>query len=147
MSNRVDKNLKNRDAFCMDVIITFFLGMAVGLFGEIFVALLSEALHHKPFRIHHTFSIGKRLSLVMLPIWGILAVFLVDHNASLVELFVASAIVGTVFEFLTGYFFLKVFQVKIWTYQHGTLGKFTSIYSIPYWGGGGLLFLAVAKII
>jgi len=147
MTNRVDKNNKNRNAFYMQVMSIFFIGMAIGLLSEVLVSFISEAIHHKPFRIHHRFSLGKRLSLVMLPIWGILAVFLFDHNIGIVMLFLLSAVVGTIFEFLTGYFFYRAFEIKIWTYKHGALGKFTSIYSIPYWGGGGLLFFGLAKII
>lgn len=130
----------------MGILSIFFVGMVLGLFGEVFVALLSEAIHHKPFRIHHTFSLGKQISLFLLPVWGILAVLLFGHSIGVVMLFFASAVVGTIFEFLTGYFFYRVFEVKIWTYKYGALGTFTSIYSIPYWGIGGILFFTVGKI-
>jgi len=106
-----------------------------------------ELLERKPFRINHRFTIGKRISLVSLPIWGILALLFLHNGISYILLFFASALVGTILEGALGKFIRNTFGVKVWTYKKGTIGNFTSIYAIPYWGAAGLVFALLGKYI
>lgn len=88
---------------------------------------------------------GKRISLLSLPVWGILAVILTNRAYSFLTLFIASALVGTILEGLLGKFLIKFFGVKVWTYKKGVIGDFTSLYAIPYWGAAGLFFGVLGK--
>lgn len=118
----------------MNIFGIFLVGMGFGFFLEILFLYLFELIMHKPLRFHKRFSLGQRVSLMSLPIWGLLAVLIFTRNDSFIRLFIISAIAGTCFEFIIGYFFYKVFHIKIWTYKHGALGQFTSIVCIR--GGG-----------
>lgn len=83
--------------------------------------------------------------MISIPIWGILAVVIFSYQKQVLLIFIYSAIIGTILEYALGKFFYKYFGTKIWTYKHGSLGQYTSIYSIPYWGGAGLLFAMIAR--
>ena len=129
----------------MHILTIFFLGFLVGGCVEYAVALLFDFLEKKPLKINHTFTVGKKISLAVLPLWGILALLMTGVNASLLTLFIVSASVGTILEGILGRFFRKFFGVKIWTYKYGSIGNFTSMYSFPYWGAAGLVFASIGK--
>lgn len=127
-------------------LIVFFVGMGGGGMLELLYAHVHTKILGKPFRINHHLTLAKKLSIYSLPIWGLLAL-LVANDFPSTKLFIYSAIVGTIFEFATGFVLYLVFGVRVWTYKYGSLGKFTSIYSIPYWGGAGIIFATLARII
>jgi uncharacterized membrane protein len=127
------------------ILAVFFIGFFGGGILEYLMAIFMEILKRKPLRINHRFTLGKKISLISLPIWGILAILFTNGGIPYIMLFIMSAIVGTFFEFLVGKFFKKMFGVKIWTYRQGAIGSFTSFYSVPYWGAGGLVFAFLAK--
>lgn len=109
------------------------------------LTFLLEFFEKKPIRINHRFTIGKKISLLSLPIWGILALLVTYRVYSYITLFLFSALVGTLLEGLLGKFFIKFFGVKVWTYKKGAIGNFTSLYAVPYWGAAGLVFGVLGK--
>jgi len=129
----------------MPLLIVFLGGMAIGLFFEAGFMYVSEKIHHKPLRVTHRFSLAKKISLFTLPIWGFVAVMAMT-NVHYWVFFLISAIGGTIIEYALGRFLELAFGTRIWTYKHGQLGKYTSLYSFPYWGAGGLFFLALARV-
>ncbi len=124
----------------------FLGGMAVGLLFEAIFMAISEKIHGKPIRVTHHFSFAKKISMWTLPIWGFVAVLSITSTHYLLFFFIA-AIGGTIAEFALGKFLELAFKTRIWTYKHGQLGKYTSLYSFPYWGAGGLFFLALAHLV
>ena len=137
--------MQNCHADTMSYLSLFLGGMAIGLIFEGLFMAISEKIHHRPICVSHRFSLAKKISLFTLPVWGFFAVLAVS-NIHLWEFFLLSAVAGTVVEFALGRFLELAFGTRIWTYKHGQLGKYTSIYSFPYWGAGGLFFLALAKV-
>lgn len=131
----------------MHGLLVFFFGFFLGGIIEYLLTFLLEVLEKKPIRINHRFTVGKKVSLISLPIWGVLALLFTRDGMSYVALFAVSALVGTILEGVLGAFLRKVFSVKIWTYKKGSLGNFTSLYAIPYWGAAGLVFAFLGKLL
>lgn len=125
----------------------FVLGSLAGICFELIVNFFFEVLHGKTLRLHHKFKINQKIGLSLVPVWGIVAVIFYEKHFSHLALFVTSAVIGTFFEFMLGKFIYSMFNIKLWTYRHGKIGEFTSIYSIPYWGAAGLLFVYLARIL
>ena len=125
--------------------LAFFVGMAIGGLIELFSMYILELILKKPLRLTHRYSFAKKLSLFSLPIWGLIGLLAVS-NTNAIKLFILSGIIGTFLEFLLGRGIKSIFHITLWKYNHGQLGKFTSIYSFPYWGGAAFVFLALAKM-
>ena len=129
----------------MHPLFVFFLGMILGGLVEILFAFLFDIVTGKPFRHNHRFTLGKKVSFFSLPIWGVL--FLIfDKSTASVLVFFFAATIGTLLEGLMGKGVSGIFGAKIWTYKRGSIGNFTSIYSIPYWGAAGILFATLGKV-
>lgn len=123
--------------------IGFFSGAAV----EYAIAMLFDLFERKPFRLPKKYTLGKKISLFTLPIWGLIALFFLKGTHSYVNLFLYSAVIGTLLEGLMGAAIHKIFGVRLWTYHHGSIGNFTSLYSLPYWGAAGIIFGFIGKVI
>lgn len=130
----------------MSVVQIFLLGIIIGGAFEMLFAFIHAKLRKRPFRINNRLTITKELSIIALPIWGIIALAVAEKSAY-VPLFIYSAIIGTTLEYTVGKAFHALWGVKIFVYKHGALGDYTSIYSIPYWGGAGVVFAVVAKLV
>lgn len=124
----------------------FFTVILCGILLEVVTFLLLEKIIGKPFRIQHKYDFCKHASLMSIPIWGLISLIITRHF-NYAQLFIVGAIVGTGAEYLFGRFFHKVEGKKIWTYSYGTFAGYTSIFSIPYWGGATLLFVLLAKML
>lgn len=129
----------------MRALFLFFFGIFLGCLFDLLFGYLFDVVKHKPLKISHKFTILKKISLISLPIWGLIAVIAQEKKLFLVFLY--SAILGTLLEFLLGKFIYSIFGVKIWTYKHGALGRYTSIYSFPYWGAAGIVFATIGKLV
>lgn len=123
----------------------FILGMLIGGGVELFISFLHHILFQKPVKTHHSFSLMKKVSLFSLPVWGFIAL-VVNQSHAYATLFVSAALVGPLIELLFGKTVHRLFGIKLWTYQYGAIGRYTSIYAIPYWGGTALLFALLAKL-
>ncbi len=115
----------------MHTLLIFLFGFSVGGFCEYLIMLLFDYLEKKPLKINHRFTIAKRISLLSLPVWGLIAMLFFKESYSYVNVFIASALIGTFLEGLLGRFIYRFFGVRVWTYKYGTIGKFTSVYSLP----------------
>lgn len=125
----------------------FFIVIILGLCLELAVFFLLEKIIGKPFKTHHNkYSFGRHVSLMSIPIWGLIALVITGHF-NYVQLFLLGAFVGTVAEYCFGRFFHHIEGQKIWTYKYWTLAGYTSIFSVPYWGGATLLFVLLAKLL
>jgi hypothetical protein len=125
----------------------FWLGFSTGAICEYGFAILLDILEKKPLKISHKYTIGKKVSLLSLPIWGLIALFFFHGAAPYVRMFIYASVVGTILEGLMGAAIHKIFGIRIWTYHYGKIGNFTSIYSLPYWGVAGVLFAAIGKML
>lgn len=124
----------------------FFLTVGFGLILEVVFFFSVSKLIGKPFRVQKKYSFIKHSSLMSIPIWGLIALVITGYY-DYVQLFLAGAFVGTLAEYCFGRFFYRIEGKKIWIYQYGTFSGYTSIFSIPYWGGATLLFVALYKIL
>ncbi|MCL4387393.1 putative ABC transporter permease, partial [Patescibacteria group bacterium] len=123
----------------------FLTGMIIGVIVEFGFVFLLDLFEKKHFRISRSLTIGKEVSMMTIPIWGIIVVLIAYRNPSHLTLFIYSGFVGTLAEFLTGKYFHRLFGIKLWTYRYGNLGEYTSIFSFPYWGGSAFVFISLAK--
>lgn len=125
--------------------VLFASGFVTGGVCEYLLAMAIDFFEKKPLRLAKKYSLGKKVSLFLLPIWGLIALLFLKGSGSYVSLFIISALIGTFLEGLTGYLIYKIFGVRLWIYNHGKLGQFTSMYSLPYWGSAGLLFVSIGR--
>lgn len=131
----------------MATFMIFMIGFVVGGFIEYILTFLWEMLEKKPLKINHRFTVAKRVSLLSLPIWGLIALLFTKGSHSFVILFLLSAVIGTLLEGILGKFIKRFFGVRIWTYKYGAWGNFTSFYALPYWGAAGLVFALLGKVL
>lgn len=127
-------------------LILFFVVVIAGLLFELVVFSALNLIIGRRLKTNHRYNLGKNISLMSIPIFGV--IFLVmSKQYNYAELFLLAAVVGTVAEYIFGRFFQHIEGKRVWTYNIATIGGYTSIFSIPYWGGAGLLFVLVAKMI
>lgn len=125
----------------------FITALIIGGLAELIFVVIHDFIVGKPFRINHKLSIGKKLCILSLPIWGLVGLLLVRSD-KMVLLFMYSAIFGPILEYGLGKFAQRVYGIKLWTYKHGSIGRGeTSIYTIPYWGAVGLLFSFLMRLV
>lgn len=90
------------------------------------------------------YSSKKKLVVMSFPVFGALAV-LWAGEPKLFLIFIVASIVGPILEFLLGEAFYRYYGIKIWNYNVGTLGKFTSIVAAPYWGAVAIWSVFLAR--
>jgi hypothetical protein len=124
----------------------FFAVIILSLFFELITYEILEKIIGRPFKLNHRYTLGKSISLMAIPIWGLIALLATSHF-DYALLFLLGAVVGTFSEYCFGRFFHKIEGRRVWTYQYLTSTGYTSFFSIPYWGGATLLFVLLAKLI
>ncbi len=129
----------------MHVLQIFIGGMILGVIVELLMNYLHELILKKPLKIHHSFHLVQRISMVSIPIWGLAALVLYNKPSYIYVFFIAAAI-GPFLEMMSGKVFHKLFHIKLWKYRYGAIGTYTSIYAVTYWGGAGILFALIAKL-
>lgn len=106
---------------------------------------MSKYIYGAHFRRHLSPKLVS-VSASLIPVWGL--IFLLSkQNIGYIKIFLVSAFVGTLLESALGRFLYNILGKPVWKYSFGRIGKFTSWISIPYWGGAGLLFLYLAKLV
>ncbi len=75
----------------MEALIIFFTGMGGGAIFEVLLSFTEELFDGKPLRINHRFTLTKRVSMITLPLWGLLALF-ITGNYTHAYLFLVSAV-------------------------------------------------------
>ncbi len=90
------------------------------------------------------FNWREYLMLLLLPLAG---VFWLTRELGMfvITLYVLSAVGGTFLEWLLGFAYHRAAGVRLWRYNRLSLGGYTSILSVPFWGLAGIFFLLLAK--
>jgi hypothetical protein len=122
-----------------------FLGVILtGFVLEFIFYRVVNKFFQKPVRLHNRFVGAEQISFISIPIWGLLAL-IIKSSTDYLGLFLYSALVGTGAEYLLGWFAASVFRHKIYSYSYAKLGDYTSYFSIPFWGGAGVLFYLIGQ--
>ncbi len=69
------------------------------------------------------------------------------EGTRIITFFLLSALVGFIAEFLLGLLCEKTLGRKLWIYRKLSLGGHSSLLSLPFWGGAGIIFLALARLL
>lgn len=126
-----------------NLLIFFFL-----IFGGVILEEIAQSAYYyftkKKFKQHH-FSFSRYLYLLLFPA---IAVIVVTQKAGirLLNVFLIFSIVGTILEWLIGFFYYHIVGQRLWTYHRYSLNGYTSLLSIPLWGLGGILFWLLAQV-
>ena len=63
------------------------------------------------------------------------------------SLYVASAVFGTLAEWVLGWTYHRTLGSRLWEYKRFSISGYTSILSMPFWGITGIIFILLAKIL
>ena len=87
------------------------------------------------------------LLIALGPVLGILSLsFVVGFEVLLY--FLLCGLFGLLGELILGLFCEKVLGRKLWEYKkYPLIGGHTSLLNFPFWAGGGMLFLLLAKLV
>lgn len=61
--------------------------------------------------------------------------------------FLLSSFIGFIAEYTLGLLCEKTLGRRLWVYKKLNLGGHTSLLSLPFWGGAGIIFLSLVKIL
>jgi uncharacterized membrane protein len=86
---------------------------------------------------------------IAIVVWPLFVVVMLSRaiDQKIMYLFVASMLIGTIFEYFFGFVYEKVLNKKLWKYSRLSIHGYTSILSIPLWGIAGVVFWSLGKII
>ena len=138
----ITKNMINNNALAN--FLVFFASIIAGFVLEIVFSKAYYKLTGNPYKTHH-YSLGKYIYFLILPI-VILVVFLKESQINAVTVFVSFSILGTLAEWLIGFFYHRVVGQRLWTYHKYSITKYTSFLSLPLWGLAGLIFYLFIQI-
>lgn len=124
--------------------IEFFTLIVSGLGLEILFSKAFYKLTNNPYKTHH-FSFGKYIYFLLFP-FIIILVYLKGNNLDLLGIFVTFSLLGTLSEWLIGFFYHSIVGQRLWTYHRYPITKYTSLLSIPMWGIAGLIFYLFMQI-
>lgn len=65
----------------------------------------------------------------------------------IITYFIACGFIGLLGEFVLGLFCHKILGRRLWSYRKCSLLGYTSLLTFPFWGGGGIVFLTLAKLL
>jgi len=111
---------------------------------EVAVKRIHFLLTRTHYKEHH-FVIGRYVISLIFP-FIILIIIYLHLGSSILNTFIASAILGTFFEWLVGWWFYHVMGTRLWTYHRYAITKYTSFLSIPLWGLLGVFLLLIVKL-
>jgi len=86
---------------------------------------------------------------ILLVFWPILFVFAFAYfvDIKIISMFVVSSFLGFASEHVLGFAYYKTLNKKLWKYNRLSIGGYTSLLSIPFWGVAGVFFWFVSKMI
>lgn len=123
----------------------FIGGMILGIIFEIVFIRIHKRLAKKSAKKRkERFPLINKMCLISIPLWGVFSLIFFRHY-EYVAFFVTIIVIGPLLEYIFGKTFYHFYGIKLWIYHYGSLGKYTSIYAVPYWGGAAILFLIIAK--
>ena len=124
--------------------LIFFALIIVGFSLEALFSKLYYKLTNNPYKNHH-YSFGKYVYFLILPILIILY-FIQGSNLNFIAVFVGFALLGTLSEWIIGFFYHKIVGQRLWTYHRYSITSYTSFLSIPIWGLASLIFYLFIQI-
>jgi hypothetical protein len=127
------------------VTLIFLLLIIGGFLIESFVSQIHYFIFKKGFKKYH-YKFSRYLFYLLFPILAL--IFSFAFTASRVfYVFIVFSVIGTVLEWLAGFAYHMVVGQRLWTYHRFSIGGYTSLFSIPLWGLGGVLFYLLEKLI
>ncbi|EKE00060.1 MAG: hypothetical protein ACD_22C00100G0024 [uncultured bacterium] len=130
--------------FYLKEFILFLVLVVWSVVVETVVQKLYYKKTNKKFKTNH-FSYSKYFYYLLGPLLGfVLLTFRV--GVSVIYAFLAFAFVGTILEWLIGFFYRQIVGQRLWTYHRYDLSGYTSWLCIPLWGLAGALFWLLAKV-
>lgn len=127
-------------------VVLIFLALIIGgLFIESFISQIHYFVFKKGFKKYH-YKFGRYLFFLLFPTLALIFSFM--HTSQTVfYVFAVFSIVGTTLEWLAGFAYHMVVGQRLWTYHRFSIGGYTSLFAIPLWGLGGVLFYLLEKFI
>ena len=124
--------------------LIFFLTIVISLILELLFSKLYYLVTNNPYKSHH-FSFGRYIYFLVIPILIILY-FIQGSKLNLIAVLISFSLLGTLAEWLIGFFYHKIVGQRLWTYHRYSINKYTSVLSIPIWGIAGLIFYLFIQI-
>lgn len=124
--------------------LLLFLLIILGFSLEILFLKIYYILTKKSYKQIH-YSFGKYVYYLTLPVLVALY-FIQGHELNFVAIFIGFALLGTLAEWLVGFFYHKILGQRLWTYHRYTISGYTSLLSTPLWGLAGIVFYFLIQI-
>jgi len=84
------------------------------------------------------------IAIIFLPILCVVyLVIFIDWR--ILNLFLLSALVGFMLEYIIGLTYHKTLNRRLWKYKRLSVGGYTSLLTLPIWGVAGIIFWMLAK--
>jgi len=124
--------------------LIFFATIIISFILEILFSKLFYKITNNPYKTHH-YSYGRYIYFLILPILVILY-FIQGTKINIFAVFLSFSLLGTLAEWLLGFFYHRIVGQRLWTYHRYSITKYTSLLSIPMWGIAGLIFYLFIQI-
>ena len=121
----------------------FFIALACLFTASILTELL---LRRHKWWSRRSFSWWHYLFFISFPMTVSLLV-LISFGWPLISVFVFSAVLGTLCEWLLGFYYERIIGQKLWRYKRLNISGYTSWLVVPVWGCAGLLFVVIGKLL
>ncbi len=128
----------------LQLLILFIILAFGGLLLEAVTMQLWERLGHKKHKTYH-YTHGRYLYSLLFPSIATFIAFS-EVGFSLIYLFLLFCLLGTAAEWFLGLVFHRILGHRMWRYYKYSLGTYTSLLAIPFWGMGGVLFWLVMRV-
>ncbi len=119
------------------------------LFGSFMFDTVVKYVHfwitRKHFKEHH-FVLGRYLLSLIFP-FIVLGIMYFELGNSIIRMFLAAAVFGTLAEWVLGWWFHKIMGTRLWSYHLYPISRYTSFLAIPFWGLAGVFLWLVSKAI
>lgn len=69
------------------------------------------------------------------------------EDSKIIIYFIFSSFIGFTAEFILGLFCHKILGRRLWKYSKFSIFGYTSLLTLPFWGGAGILFLSLARLL
>lgn len=123
----------------------FVLVALGGLALEVFLSQVYLSFFKQHIKIYH-FALARYLLLLIPPLLAFL-ILVARIGLSPLNAFFVFMLVGTICEWLIGYFYQKLIGQRLWTYHRFSIQGYTSLLSIPIWGCAGVLFWLLINLL
>ena len=112
-----------------------------------FAAFITELIYQSSNRAKRKrFSWDRYLIFAAFPL-AMSALLIYGLGVSYVIVFVASAVIGTICEWLLGHYYFRIVGEKLWKYKRLNITEYVSLLTLPVWGFAGLLFAFLGQIV